>query len=265
MANKRNQWIRENEKKILSGRKDLVIGASYANTVYSARDAEQLHGTYYYEQQLLELIRLGRTEELRSLLLQYPQQEGFEEGKVALDDLRQVKNIFVALVAMVGKTAAVPGGMPIEQAYYLIDTYSQHCEELSTVEDVYSLQYTMILDFAERVERYQFPAELSPLIRNCTNYIIFHLNEPLMPIDVIEYSGKSRSLLSEKFRDETGYGIGEFITKCKIDEAKSLLRYTDRPISEISSYLSFSSQPYFHNVFRKTTGLTPLQYRNLSV
>ena len=65
-----------------------------------------------------------------------------------------------------------------------------------------------------------------------------------------------------KFKKETGYEVGAFITKCKIDEAKSLLRFTDRSISEISSYLAFSSQPYFQTVFRKVTGMTPLQYRN---
>lgn len=150
----------------------------------------------------------------------------------------------------------------MEQAYYLIDTYTQHAEALESAEDVYTLQYNMIIDFAERMEQLQYPDAGSPLIRNCINYIHNHLNEPLRSGDVVAFSGRSKSSLSALFKAETGCEIGTFITRAKIDEAKSLLQYTSKPISEISSYLSFSSQPYFQNVFRKITGMTPQSYRN---
>ena len=91
---------------------------------------------------------------------------------------------------------------------------------------------------------------------------MLHLNEPLTSRDVIEHSSLSKSALSRQFHKETGYTIGEYITKCKIDEARSLLKYTERTIADISNYLGYSSQPYFHNVFRKVTGKTPLEYRN---
>lgn len=51
----------------------------------------------------------------------------------------------------------------------------------------------------------------------------------------------------------------------KLEEAKSLLTYSDKSLGEISSYLSFSSQSYFQNVFKKKYGITPLQYRNRSL
>ncbi|HBA68914.1 MAG TPA: hypothetical protein DCZ40_06105 [Lachnospiraceae bacterium] len=47
----------------------------------------------------------------------------------------------------------------------------------------------------------------------------------------------------------------------KLEEAKSLLTYTDKPISEISNYLCFSSQAYFQNVFKKKYEITPNEYR----
>ena len=53
----------------------------------------------------------------------------------------------------------------------------------------------------------------------------------------------------------------EFIMRCKLEEAKSLLTYTDKSLSEISSYLCFSSQAYFQNVFKKKFGVTPNEYR----
>ena len=56
-------------------------------------------------------------------------------------------------------------------------------------------------------------------------------------------------------------GIGAYITHCRLREAKALLRYTDKSLGEISSYLCFSSQSHFQNVFKKHIGRTPLEYR----
>lgn len=262
MATVREEWIRKNKDKIVKSRYEDKVSPAYAKTVYDARDYEVLHGTYQFEMQMLEYIKNGRTDELKKLLMEYTERSGFTEGRVAGDELRQSKNIFIALVAMVGKMGAIPGGMPVEQAYYLIDTYTQQCEKLESLEEIYILQYNMLLDFSSKVEKYHISDNVSPVVRDCINYIIFHLNEPIRSFDVIEYSGKSKSFLSEKFKKETGSEIGTYITNCKIDEAKTLLRFTDKPISEISNYLSFSSQPYFQNVFKKVTGMTPFEYRN---
>lgn len=56
--------------------------------------------------------------------------------------------------------------------------------------------------------------------------------------------------------------VNDYITLRRMKEAASLLRYTDKSLGEISSYLCFSSQSYFQNVFKKHYGITPLQYRN---
>lgn len=264
MAQKsRIDWIRENEEKLISRKYHKEIDRSYTDTFYDARELQAVHGTYQYEMTMLDYIKNGKTEELKKFLLEYARNEQFNEGTVADDALRQAKNIFIALVAMIGKQAAIPGGMPIEEAYYLIDTYTQQCEACLGIEDIYILQYNMVIDFSERVQRYKYPNELSFLIRSCMNYITFHLNEPIEAADVIKYSGMSRSYLCEQFKKETGYSIKEFINHSKIDEAKSLLAHSSRRIPEIAAYLCFSSQPYFHNVFKKLSGYTPAQYRKL--
>ena len=52
-----------------------------------------------------------------------------------------------------------------------------------------------------------------------------------------------------------------FVRKEKAEEAKHLLRYTDKPISTIALYLGFSSQSHFSRVFREITGMPPAEYR----
>jgi AraC-like DNA-binding protein len=92
-------------------------------------------------------------------------------------------------------------------------------------------------------------------------YISTHINEPITAEDVVAFSGKSRAYLFKRFKDELGMGIGAYIAECRLREAKSLLRYTNKPISEISNYLCFSSQSHFQNVFKQKFAITPHAYR----
>ncbi len=71
----------------------------------------------------------------------------------------------------------------------------------------------------------------------------------------------SRSRLSTRFKDETGKNLSDFIAEKRIEEAKRLLEFTDKPIVAISAYLGFSSQSHFSKVFRKLSKMTPASYR----
>ena len=162
---------------------------------------------------------------------------------------------------MVGKYAAIPGGMDIEQTYQLIDTYIQECEKMQSEDAVKILQYNMPLDFARRVAQQKLPAGISQEVYACMQYISTHINEPIQTADVVELSGKSRAYLFKKFQQELGMSIGAYIMQCRLREAKNLLRYTDKPLSEISDYLCFSSQSHFQNAFKKHYQVTPTDYR----
>ncbi len=237
------------------------IGRRHSEQAYQAREEHQNHGTYHFEQQMLSLIQNGEVSKLEQFLLAAANTPIIKEGKLAETPLRQAKNLFIGLITMVGKFAAIPGGMDIEQTYQLIDTYIQECEKLQTEEAVKNLQYNMPIDFAKRVAQQKLPAGVSQEVYACMQFISTHINEPIRAADVIVYSGKSRAYLFNKFQQELGISIGAYITRCRLREAKSLLRYTDKSLSEISSYLCFSSQSHFQNMFKKHCGLTPLEYR----
>jgi len=51
----------------------------------------------------------------------------------------------------------------------------------------------------------------------------------------------SRPYLSKKFKEDPGENIADFILKEKTEEAKRLLRYSDKSLTVIGSYLGFSS------------------------
>ena len=92
-----------------------VIGQRHSQSFYEAREEGVNHGTYFLEQQMLELIRNGEPDKLNTFLLAAANTANTREGKLAETPLRQAKNLFIGLITMIGKFAAIPGGMDIEE------------------------------------------------------------------------------------------------------------------------------------------------------
>ena len=123
------------------------------------------------------------------------------------------------------------------------------------------MQYHTILEFTQRVEQLRLGRRPSRLAVDVTNYIRHHLSEPIRANDIAKELFISRPYLSAKFREDTGETLTDFILKEKTEEAKRLLRYTDKTVTAISSYLGFSSQSHFTRVFKKYAEKTPAEYR----
>lgn len=233
----------------------------HAELSYSGRENPMQHDTYQFERQMLHYIEQGKTEQLQAFLLASMKSQPLREGALADSPLRQAKNIVIGLVTMVGKVAAIGGGLDVEQVYSLIDIYTQECERLATVDAVTNLQYHMLLDFSRRVEEYRLPDHLSPLTFNCIQFVNRHVNEKIDIDSVAQHVRKSRSYVSDAFKKDTGSSLGQYITHCKLSEAQNLLRYSNKSVLDVSNYLCFSSQSYFITVFKKAYNMTPKQYR----
>lgn len=222
---------------------------------------ERRHETFRVESMILATVRDGDVTALEQLLETLGKVANLREGQVAQTPLRQAKNIFLGLVCLVGKTAAIPGGMDEEDAYSLIDLYSQECEQAATVEAVRLLQYNMLLDFTQRVAREKLPPHLSPEIVQCVQFLRSHLSGDVGIDEAAGMVGKSRAWLTRRFKEEMGQSLGEYLAYLRLQEAKRLLRYTNMGLSEIAGTLGFSSQAYFQSFFKKAAGLTPLEFR----
>lgn len=217
------------------------------------------HNSYSFELEMYQHIKSGDVERLKEFLR--INSMFLKEGKMAHSPIRHTKNIFITTTAKAGFLGAIPGGVDVEKTYQLIDFYIQECEQLQTVEEVTNLQYMMVIDFCRRAGETHIPEGLSYEVYQCMDYIRSHTNEHINIDDVAKHVYRSSSYMMRRFKEELGIHIGAFITRCKLEEAKSLLTYSKKSLAEISSYLCFSSQSYFQNVFKKQYGITPMQYR----
>ncbi len=220
---------------------------------------QEIHNTLAVEQNIMSIVRKGDTAALREWFDSAPAVRG---GILASNELRQLKNTIIVTTTLVSRNA-IRGGMDTEEALSLSDSYIQKCELLNNLTLLTNLQYRMVMDFTERVERIRHGKKPSKLIVDVSNYIQHHLSDSITTEDIAKHLFISRSRLSTKFKVETGTNLNVFIMLEKVEEAKRLLRYSDKSSLAISSYLGFSSQSHFSHVFKKYTGKTPNEYREL--
>ncbi len=121
---------------------------------------------------MLNIVRKGDTAALREWIKNAPAIRG---GTLAAEQLRQMKNTFIVSTTLISR-AAIRGGMDIDDALSLSDAYIQKCELLFNVDQITNLQYHMILNYTEQVEKLQNGKSPSKLVTDVRN--IFAITYP---------------------------------------------------------------------------------------
>ncbi len=220
-------------------------------------DAETLHNTLAIEQMVMNIIRKGDVAALEAFAQDAP---AVIPGNMAPEQLRQAKNTFIVTVTEASRSA-IRGGMDVEDALKASDAYIQQCEMLTDIHQITKLNYDMVLYYTQRVQAIRHGHYATDLVRNVALYIQHHLSETITTDQIAAHLFMSRQHLSRRFTQEAGIPLAAYIRNEQTEEAKRLLRYTDKSISSIALFLGFSSQGHFSKVFKEITSMTPGEYR----
>lgn len=103
-------------------------------------------------------------------------------------------------------------------------------------------------------------------IKNLIIDVVHYQNEKLkinLSSYIVEDLKQDYSALSNLFSETEGITIEHYFIAQKIEKVKELLIYNELSLSEIAFQLNYSSVAHLSNQFKKTTGITPTQFKQL--
>ncbi|MEA5429137.1 helix-turn-helix domain-containing protein [Arcicella lustrica] len=162
----------------------------------------------------------------------------------------------------------------IWELYHKIDAeYKNNQDEFS--KEIILTHFDSILKYAQRFYKRQFITRttLSGTMVSKFNKVLNHYFEsgqlqveglPTVTSMAAQLNTSAR-YLSDLLKQETGKTALDHIHIYLIDEAKNLLLSSDNTIAETAFQLGFENPPYFTRLFKKVVGITPVQFKDLSM
>jgi two-component system, response regulator YesN len=107
----------------------------------------------------------------------------------------------------------------------------------------------------------------NPHVRKVTEkavkYIKNNYNSDISLEDVASYVNVHHVHLCRLLSNELGKTFKEILIETRIEVAKQLLSEIDMKVYEISEKVGYKKPRYFSEIFKKYTGVTPLEYREI--
>jgi transcriptional regulator GlxA family with amidase domain len=99
-------------------------------------------------------------------------------------------------------------------------------------------------------------------IKNAQDFIEANYAERITLDQLAKNAAVSRRSFERRFKQATGNTVVEYIQRVKIEAAKRSFEATRKNISEVMYDVGYTDSKAFRSVFKKITGLTPIEYRN---
>lgn len=98
-------------------------------------------------------------------------------------------------------------------------------------------------------------------VKKAQEYIEHHVDERISVEDLCDKLALSRRNFDRRFIKATGNSPLEYTQRVKIEAAKKAFENSRKPVNEVMLEVGYSDTKAFREVFKKITGLSPLDYR----
>ena len=219
---------------------------------YSVKQAHELEHELYFQ------IKNGNADTVDEIMTQR------DRVALLLPAQSQRENFIYAIALLsIGRNASITGGMRPEAAYALFHSYAIQLQSCHQMLEFYRLMHNALCAFAEGVQNIaiQMLDHYSGTVRSCIRLINDRMPGRITVDELAEEIHLTPKYLSALFCKETGGSLTQFINRIRIERACHMIETTELSFLEIGNILEFSSQSHFTAAFRKSTGMTPREYR----
>ncbi|MCI8327563.1 MAG: response regulator [Lachnospiraceae bacterium] len=199
---------------------------------------------------------LGKKQEIESVIQRYLKRCLKENSSTDSDDLSMARGLRGIQEKVVEKYPWLENLLLEKEE---IRTYLMKAQERKTVEKEVS-EY--LLSLYRFIKEY-VPDEVSEIISNTVDYILWHPYEKFSLTDMANMNYVSNTYLSYRFHIEIGRSYIDYVGQYKSDLIRKLLISTDKNVMEIAEQLGFGDYKYMGRFFKKRTGYAPSDYRKI--
>ncbi len=220
-------------------------------------NAKAMEQRYAFENAMIRAVSQGQ-EHMGTELFGSLNNQFFE--KRLTDALRNAKNYSIIMNTLLRK-AAEQGGVHPLHLDRLSSLFAAKIEDLTALNEQTALMQEMFRSYC-RLVREQAVHGVSAVVKNALLLIGHDLSAELSPRSLAASLNVSAGYLSAVFHREMGQTLSSYIRDKRIQLACQLLRTTDLQVQTIALYCGVVDIQYFSKIFKKTVGVTPVEYRN---
>jgi AraC-like DNA-binding protein len=154
----------------------------------------------------------------------------------------------------------VSGALDEKSFDELCSTLERKAETADTVSELGAAYRDVVRDMDEALQR-PVEAHQERSLRRAVTFIRDHISEPLSLSAVARHAGFAPNYFSRLFKRREKVTFERYVRDLRLERAKEMLARTQLSIERVGQLSGFSSNHYFHRVFKRVTSETPRECR----
>jgi len=140
----------------------------------------------------------------------------------------------------------------------------QFLERFRTLDEVQAWLSGRLHEVASQLGKPKHGGRKEALAVEVRDYVKGRIHDAMLsPEEVGSHLQLSASYVRQVFKDVIGITLSDYILETRIEHVKKLLETTDWPLADIAEHSGFTTKSHFYTAFKKMTGRTPGEYRQL--
>lgn len=210
---------------------------------------------FQYERAVLDKVRCGERKQAQKFLSKL-----LDEIFASQASMETVKACVLELLIVLSR-AAVEGGANLEQLTLLNIMGINGLQSCRSKEHITQWMLKSIDAFMDNMFQNRSSINVCVINKAC-EYILENYHKNISLEEVAQSVHLSHFYFSRLFKQEKGCNFVDYVTKVRVDRAKTLLQDSRNTIMKVAAEVGYQDVSYFCRVFRHETAMTPKQYQS---
>ncbi len=214
--------------------------------IHTSTDLSNSHMDKNQQKEFADLIRLGQWDDIQTFVMGSLQCYENEGTHLLHTQQRMLELLWI--------TSGVLNEIGVENTapFYSVQTTDYRQLRMET------RQLLELMKKSSETHRNHLEADT---IQQVKQYIMDHSHQDISLDTLARKVGLSPIYISKMFKEKQGINYIDFLTECRLEKAKRLMKDSEKSIKEITYEVGYHDPNYFSKVFKKMTNVSPKEYR----